>query len=49
VKHIFSLNTSGTVFLDQHGTNPKHEGKRLSGSDSVNKEAFKELLKKGEC
>jgi hypothetical protein len=31
-------------FLNQHGTNPKQEGKRMSGSDSVNKEAFQKLI-----
>lgn len=32
------------AFLDKHGTNPKQNGKRLSGSDSVSQEAFQHLL-----
>lgn len=27
-------------FLNRYGSNPKHEGKRLFGTDSVDKEAF---------
>lgn len=32
--------TSWNHFLNQYGSNPKHDGKRLSGTDSVDKEAF---------
>jgi hypothetical protein len=32
--------TAWDQFLNRYGTNPKHDGKRLSGSDSVDKEAF---------
>ncbi|MEH7249147.1 hypothetical protein V7114_20520 [Neobacillus niacini] len=31
---------SWNQFLNRYGTNPKPDGKRLSGSDSVDKEAF---------
>jgi hypothetical protein len=31
-------------FLDQHSTNLKHEGKRLSGSDSVDEKALKAFI-----
>lgn len=32
--------TAWNQFLNRYGSNPKQEGKRISGSDSIDKEAF---------
>lgn len=42
-KHLFSEDT-WNQFLDAHGTNMKTSGKRLSGTDQVDKAAFEQLL-----
>jgi hypothetical protein len=45
-KKMMIVADSWERFLDQYGTNPKHNEKRIAGMDSVDKQALTDFLAK---